>query len=142
MRVCARHGVCPCVAWQLSPWLSRAAAYKASGPMPMLMLCSALLMLCYAMLCYANAHEPCVVKRVPCFTLLRREVAKGSPRGWRKAALLAGSSRKEPCLRPPWVAWCRGGPDCSLLFCTNGVLLRMLTAGGEDPLAEVTHLVS
>ena len=37
---------------------------------------------------------------------------------------------------------CRGGPDCSLMFCTNGVLLRMLTAFGEDPLSEVTHLVS
>lgn len=35
----------------------------------------------------------------------------------------------------------RGGPDCSLVFCTNGVLLRMLTAGGDDPLANVTHLV-
>lgn len=36
----------------------------------------------------------------------------------------------------------KGGPDCSLMFCTNGVLLRMLTAGGgEDPMATVTHLV-
>jgi ATP-dependent RNA helicase DHX36 len=34
----------------------------------------------------------------------------------------------------------RGGPGSSLLFCTNGVLLRMLT--GDDPnLDKVTHLV-
>ncbi|EFN52009.1 hypothetical protein CHLNCDRAFT_139551 [Chlorella variabilis] len=46
----------------------------------------------------------------------------------------------------------RGGPASSLMFCTNGVLLRMLTAGARggggggggparDPLASVTHLV-
>jgi HrpA-like RNA helicase len=37
----------------------------------------------------------------------------------------------------------RGGPSSSLLFCTNGVLLRMLTAGGggQRGLQGVTHLV-
>ena len=35
----------------------------------------------------------------------------------------------------------RGGPDSSLMFCTNGVLLRMLTAPDEDGIARVTHLV-
>lgn len=29
----------------------------------------------------------------------------------------------------------------SLMFCTNGVLLRMLTGAGRTPLAQVTHLV-
>ena len=27
------------------------------------------------------------------------------------------------------------------MFCTNGVLLRMLTGAGRTPLAHVTHLV-
>ena len=35
--------------------------------------------------------------------------------------------------------WCRGGPHSSLMFCTNGVLLRMLTSG--DGLEGVTHIV-
>ena len=35
----------------------------------------------------------------------------------------------------------RGGPASSLMFCTNGVLLRMLTGGG-DALRHVTHLAS
>jgi HrpA-like RNA helicase len=38
----------------------------------------------------------------------------------------------------------KGGPGSSLMFCTNGVLLRMLTGGGsgrENPLSNVTHLV-
>lgn len=34
---------------------------------------------------------------------------------------------------------CRGGPESSLMFCTNGVLLRMLTQG--DGLDDVTHIV-
>ena len=34
----------------------------------------------------------------------------------------------------------KGGPSSSLMFCTNGVLLRMLTGAG-DALAQVTHLV-
>mmetsp|Transcript_19169 Transcript_19169/g.45715 ORF Transcript_19169/g.45715 Transcript_19169/m.45715 type:complete len:1156 (-) Transcript_19169:153-3620(-) len=33
----------------------------------------------------------------------------------------------------------RGGPDASLLFCTNGVLLRMLTQG--DGLEGITHII-
>lgn len=37
-----------------------------------------------------------------------------------------------------WVG-CRGGPHSSLMFCTNGVLLRMLTSG--DGLEGVTHIV-
>lgn len=32
-------------------------------------------------------------------------------------------------------------PASSLMFCTNGVLLRMLTGAGRTPLAQVTHLV-
>lgn len=35
----------------------------------------------------------------------------------------------------------RGGPDCSLMFCTNGILLRMLTSPGDDGISNVTHLV-
>lgn len=35
----------------------------------------------------------------------------------------------------------RGGPSSSLMFCTNGVLLRMLTGVAREPLAHVTHLV-
>ena len=35
----------------------------------------------------------------------------------------------------------KGGPASSLMFATNGVLLRMLTGAG-NPLADVTHLVS
>jgi HrpA-like RNA helicase len=37
----------------------------------------------------------------------------------------------------------KGGPESSLVFCTNGVLLRMLTApgGGGGGVARVTHLV-
>ena len=34
---------------------------------------------------------------------------------------------------------CRGGAHSSLMFCTNGVLLRMLTSG--DGLKDVTHIV-
>ena len=34
---------------------------------------------------------------------------------------------------------CRGGPHTSLMFCTNGVLLRMLTQG--EGLDDVTHIV-
>jgi hypothetical protein len=34
---------------------------------------------------------------------------------------------------------CRGGPASSLMFCTNGVLLRMLTQG--EGLADVTHII-
>lgn len=33
---------------------------------------------------------------------------------------------------------CRGGPQSSLMFCTNGVLLRMLTHG--DGLQDITHV--
>lgn len=33
----------------------------------------------------------------------------------------------------------RGGPHSSLMFCTNGVLLRMLTSG--DGLEGITHIV-
>ena len=33
---------------------------------------------------------------------------------------------------------CRGGPQSSLMFCTNGVLLRMLTRG--DGLSDITHV--
>lgn len=35
----------------------------------------------------------------------------------------------------------KGGPASSLMFCTNGVLLRMLTGAGRTPLEHVTHLV-
>jgi hypothetical protein len=35
----------------------------------------------------------------------------------------------------------KGGPASSLMFATNGVLLRMLTGAGREPLANVTHLV-
>jgi ATP-dependent RNA helicase DHX36 len=35
----------------------------------------------------------------------------------------------------------RGGPDTSILFCTNGVLLRMLTDPAHDALSHVTHLL-
>ena len=35
-------------------------------------------------------------------------------------------------------ACCRGGPQSSLMFCTNGVLLRMLTRG--DGLSNITHV--
>ena len=35
-------------------------------------------------------------------------------------------------------ASCRGGPQSSLMFCTNGVLLRMLTRG--DGLSDITHV--
>ena len=41
-------------------------------------------------------------------------------------------------LRPP-APLCRGGAHSSLMFCTNGVLLRMLTQG--DGLDKVTHIV-
>ena len=36
-------------------------------------------------------------------------------------------------------AWCRAGPDTSCVFCTNGILLRMLTQ--PQGLERVTHLV-
>lgn len=35
----------------------------------------------------------------------------------------------------------KGGPDSSILFCTNGVLLRMLTDPAHDSLSHVTHLL-
>lgn len=34
---------------------------------------------------------------------------------------------------------CRGGSHCSLMFCTNGVLLRQLTHGNE--LQDITHII-
>lgn len=37
------------------------------------------------------------------------------------------------------LAACRGGPQSSLMFCTNGVLLRALTRG--EGVAGVTHVV-
>lgn len=33
----------------------------------------------------------------------------------------------------------RGGPHSSLMFCTNGVLLRLMTQG--EGLEDVTHIV-
>lgn len=33
----------------------------------------------------------------------------------------------------------RGGPHCAVMFCTNGVLLRMVT-GGSD-LRDLTHIL-
>jgi HrpA-like RNA helicase len=35
----------------------------------------------------------------------------------------------------------RGGTESSLMFCTNGILLRMLTDQSHDAMARVTHLV-
>jgi HrpA-like RNA helicase len=35
----------------------------------------------------------------------------------------------------------RGGNDSSLMFCTNGILLRMLTDQSHDAMSRVTHLV-
>jgi len=35
----------------------------------------------------------------------------------------------------------RGGTESSLMFCTNGILLRMLTDQSNDAMARVTHLV-
>jgi ATP-dependent RNA helicase DHX57 len=35
----------------------------------------------------------------------------------------------------------RAGPNCKLLFCTTGVLLRRLSAGGDSNLEGVSHVV-
>lgn len=35
----------------------------------------------------------------------------------------------------------RGGSECSLMFCTNGILLRMLTDRSHDAMSRVTHLI-
>ena len=35
----------------------------------------------------------------------------------------------------------KGGSECSLMFCTNGILLRMLTDQSHDAMSRVTHLV-
>lgn len=38
-----------------------------------------------------------------------------------------------------WLPACRGGPHSSLMFCTNGVLLRALTHG--EGLEGITHVI-
>ena len=65
----------------------------------------------------------------------------GAPRDTLTGALrdVAKITPSQSCSSDCMYVVFRGGPHSSLMFCTNGVLLRMLTSG--DGLEGVTHIV-